>query len=190
MPRFTVRRIRFGHHAADPDDEGEGLPLPKLIRLRARRAAGIAEATPTRTIAMPENARNCPPFDDLPTAKVLQCAEMRAMGASTRCLAKKFQVDPTTIRRWMREPAAQKVIAEIRDQSVSKVAGLLLSRAKGWIDELERIIQNKRSEDAVRIRALTFLLDKVIVFNEQTNLSARLAVLEKAMRRHKAGKVI
>jgi hypothetical protein len=44
MPRFTVRRIRFGHHAADPDDEGEGLPLPKLIRLRARRAAGIAEA--------------------------------------------------------------------------------------------------------------------------------------------------
>ena len=44
MSRFTVRRIRFGHHAADPDDEGEGLPLPKLIRLRARRAAGIAEA--------------------------------------------------------------------------------------------------------------------------------------------------
>jgi hypothetical protein len=139
---------------------------------------------------MPENNRNYPPLDDLPTPKVLQCAEMRAMGASTRSLAKHFKVDPSTIRRWMREPAAQKVIAEIRDQSVSKVAGLLLSRAKGWIEELERIVQNKRSEDAVRIRALTFLIDKVIVFNEQTNLSARLAAVEKAIRRHKAGKSI
>jgi hypothetical protein len=44
MPRFTVRRIRFGHHAADPDDEGEGLPRPALVRLQARRAAGIREA--------------------------------------------------------------------------------------------------------------------------------------------------
>jgi hypothetical protein len=47
MPRFTVRRIRFGHHVRDEDDEGEGLPRPALVRLQARRAAGIAEAKET-----------------------------------------------------------------------------------------------------------------------------------------------
>jgi hypothetical protein len=137
---------------------------------------------------MPENNRNCPPLDDLPTPKVLQCAEMRAMGESTRCLAKKFKVDPTTIRRWMREPAAQKVIADVRDQSVFGLAGLLLSKAKAWIDALDRIANDPRTKTSYRLTALEFLINTTLKLNEQTNLSARLAAIEKAVRRHKAGK--
>lgn len=49
--RFTVRRIRFGRPPADPDDdddaEADGLPTPRLVRLRTRRAAGIREAKET-----------------------------------------------------------------------------------------------------------------------------------------------
>jgi hypothetical protein len=45
MARFTPHKIAFGRPPAnDEDDTGEGLPLPKLLRLRARRQAGIAEA--------------------------------------------------------------------------------------------------------------------------------------------------
>jgi hypothetical protein len=46
MARFISRRIAFGRPPADDDqdDTGEGLPTPKLLRLRARRQAGIAEA--------------------------------------------------------------------------------------------------------------------------------------------------
>jgi hypothetical protein len=46
--RFTVRRVPFGRPAAvDEYDDGEGLPRPALIRLQARRAAGIKEAAET-----------------------------------------------------------------------------------------------------------------------------------------------
>jgi hypothetical protein len=41
MARFTVRPAPFGR---PPPDDGEGLPPPVLVRLRARRAAGIREA--------------------------------------------------------------------------------------------------------------------------------------------------
>ncbi len=45
MPRFSVRRVRFGRQAdAEADDNGEGLPTPARVKLAARRAAGIAEA--------------------------------------------------------------------------------------------------------------------------------------------------
>jgi hypothetical protein len=44
MAKFTVRRINFGAETPDDEDNGEGLPLPKLLKLKARRAAGIKEA--------------------------------------------------------------------------------------------------------------------------------------------------
>jgi hypothetical protein len=48
MARFEVRRVPFGRPPADDDDdEGEGLPRPALVRLQARRAAGIKEAKET-----------------------------------------------------------------------------------------------------------------------------------------------
>lgn len=43
MARFAPRRIHFGDEAEDPDN-GRDLPRPVLIRLQARRTAGIAEA--------------------------------------------------------------------------------------------------------------------------------------------------
>jgi hypothetical protein len=46
--RFEVRKINFGcPPAADDDDEGQDLPGPKLLKLKARRAAGIREAAET-----------------------------------------------------------------------------------------------------------------------------------------------
>jgi hypothetical protein len=48
MARFSVRRIPFGRAATDDeDDDGRDLPRPRLLRLQARRAAGIAEAAAT-----------------------------------------------------------------------------------------------------------------------------------------------
>jgi hypothetical protein len=45
MPRFTARALPFGRPPTAPvDDDGEGLPRPALVKLRARRALGIAEA--------------------------------------------------------------------------------------------------------------------------------------------------
>jgi hypothetical protein len=46
MARFSPRRIHFGEPPVDADDEDDGrdLPRPKLLKLRARRAAGIKEA--------------------------------------------------------------------------------------------------------------------------------------------------
>lgn len=48
MARFAPRRIHFGV-SADAEDDGQDLPRPALIRLQARRAAGIAEAKETLT---------------------------------------------------------------------------------------------------------------------------------------------
>jgi hypothetical protein len=42
--RFTVRRMKFGQTVRPEEEDEEGLPLPKLIRLRQRRALGIKEA--------------------------------------------------------------------------------------------------------------------------------------------------
>ena len=49
MARFIPRRVHFGERPVDDDDDdgGEGLPTPKLLRLRARRLAGIREAAET-----------------------------------------------------------------------------------------------------------------------------------------------
>jgi hypothetical protein len=44
MARFSANKLHFGDAKAGPDDDGEGLPTPVLVRLKARRAAGIAEA--------------------------------------------------------------------------------------------------------------------------------------------------
>lgn len=43
--RFNPRRIAFGK--ADDEDTGDGLPAPHKVKLRARRATGIAEAKDT-----------------------------------------------------------------------------------------------------------------------------------------------
>jgi hypothetical protein len=45
MPQFTIRKVRFGRPAGG--DEAEGLPRPALVKLQARRAAGIREAAET-----------------------------------------------------------------------------------------------------------------------------------------------
>jgi hypothetical protein len=46
--RFTVRKLPFGRPpVAEDDDEGRDLPRPQLLRLMARRAAGIREAADT-----------------------------------------------------------------------------------------------------------------------------------------------
>ena len=45
MARFSVRKLHFGGRPDAEDDEGEGLPTPQRVKLAARRAAGIAEAT-------------------------------------------------------------------------------------------------------------------------------------------------
>lgn len=48
MARFTPRRIHFGQRPpADDEDDGHDLPRPRLLRLQARRAAGIREAANT-----------------------------------------------------------------------------------------------------------------------------------------------
>src|SRR5262245_4625242 len=49
MARFSPRRVRFGRVAAedDEDDDSRDLPRPRLLRLQARRAAGIREAKET-----------------------------------------------------------------------------------------------------------------------------------------------
>jgi hypothetical protein len=43
MARFSPQRLAFGTPAPDAD-EADGLPTPKLVRSKARRALGIAEA--------------------------------------------------------------------------------------------------------------------------------------------------
>jgi hypothetical protein len=47
MARFTPRRNPFGRVAVDDEDDGDDLPRPHLLRLQARRVAGIAEAADT-----------------------------------------------------------------------------------------------------------------------------------------------
>src|SRR5437879_3861516 len=52
MARFTPRRIPFGRAVGaqdDAEDDGGDLPRPRLLRLQARRAAGIREASETLT---------------------------------------------------------------------------------------------------------------------------------------------
>ena len=45
---FQPRRIRFGTKPADADDEDDfTLPRPALVKLKARRQAGIKEAADT-----------------------------------------------------------------------------------------------------------------------------------------------
>jgi hypothetical protein len=45
MPRFSPQRIHFGRcRREDDEDDGRDLPRPQLVRLQARRAAGIREA--------------------------------------------------------------------------------------------------------------------------------------------------
>jgi hypothetical protein len=51
MARFTPHRIAFGRPPADDeDDDGLDLPRPRLLRLQARRAAGIREASETLAV--------------------------------------------------------------------------------------------------------------------------------------------
>jgi hypothetical protein len=42
--RFTASKIRFGSRPVGEDDEGQDLPRPHMLKLQARRAAGIREA--------------------------------------------------------------------------------------------------------------------------------------------------
>ncbi len=42
--RFTTSKLQFGAAPGSEADEGDGLPTPKLVKLKARRLAGIREA--------------------------------------------------------------------------------------------------------------------------------------------------
>jgi hypothetical protein len=43
--RFAAHRLRFGPRPVDDDDlDDQAIPTPRLVRLKARRAAGIADA--------------------------------------------------------------------------------------------------------------------------------------------------
>ena len=72
MAKFSVRRIHFGDQRGEGDDEGDGLPRPALVRLQARRAAGIREAketlvgAATNALALHPNAQRYNTFFDGP----------------------------------------------------------------------------------------------------------------------------
>jgi hypothetical protein len=49
--RFDVRRIDFGRHDQDDDHlDAEGIPRPHIVKLKARRAAGVREAKETLAV--------------------------------------------------------------------------------------------------------------------------------------------
>jgi hypothetical protein len=52
VARFAPQRVRFGTPPRDPgdDDDGRDLPRPQMLRLQARRAAGIKEAADTLAV--------------------------------------------------------------------------------------------------------------------------------------------
>ena len=51
MARFSARRVHFGRRSdAEADDNGDELPRPAVVRLQARRAAGVREVADTLAV--------------------------------------------------------------------------------------------------------------------------------------------
>jgi hypothetical protein len=50
LARFTPKRVHFGARPEADDDDGRDLPPAKLVKVKARRAAGIKEASDTLAV--------------------------------------------------------------------------------------------------------------------------------------------
>ncbi|MGV1080774.1 MAG: hypothetical protein ACOYD1_13160 [Candidatus Nanopelagicales bacterium] len=111
-------------------------------------------------------------------AKQEQAAAALAAGASLKAAAAVVSVEVRTLYRWRTQPAFQARLDQLRGEMIERAVGLLSRLAAASVIALARSLRS--ADEAVRVRAATAILDRLISVREHAAFDARLRELEEA----------
>jgi predicted transcriptional regulator len=115
----------------------------------------------------------------LNSLKKQKLAELLAVGRTQAQAAELAGVSPSTVKRWLKEPDFAALVDGIAADKVKNLS----ARLAGMADKAASTIDDAMDDGsaAIRLRAATTALDKLITVKEAAEYEARLAELERKL---------
>ena len=91
----------------------------------------------------------------------LQAAELMLSGMTDKAIAKKLNVDPSTVWRWRNSTPVAAVIAAERNRRHETIRDEMLRLADDALDVLAAILRDEKASNGIRLKAASVILDRV-----------------------------
>lgn len=119
------------------------------------------------------------PRDNL-TPKQVAVLTALLSGRSIEAAAKETKVGPTTIHRWLREPAFQEAQRAGRRELAEQALGQLQTVTRSAVGVIAEILTDRTKPATVRLRAAQIVIEATTKWLELQDFAARLESLERA----------
>lgn len=116
------------------------------------------------------------------TPQKLQAAELMLSGMTDKAIAKKLNVDPSTVWRWRNSTPVAAVIAAERNRRHETIRDEMLRLADDALDVLATILRDEKASNGIRLKAASVILDRVGINPPASNA----AVSQDQSREHSA----
>lgn len=124
----------------------------------------------------PDTVPNGPPAGGLPTRQEA-AAVLLAAGTTLAEAARRGKVGTTTLKRWNRDPAFTRRVAELRGEMTSRALGRLADGMASAADTLG-FLARKAKQEAVRLAAARAVLELGAKLREVVEFEERITALE------------
>ncbi len=104
---------------------------------------------------------------------------MHATGISTLEIAYAFEVTDRTVQRWLQDPELKRIVAELRETSLSSVAGLLQERCRMSANRLAALVESP--DERIALAAVRTNLEMTLKVTEVAALSKQVAEMKAEM---------
>jgi len=91
-------------------------------------------------------------------------------------------VAPSTLYRWLNEPAFRSALAQAEGEAVAAAGRRLVALAQGALDELARAMTDAQTPAPTRVRAAEVVLGHLLKYREIVAFETRLDALEREVR--------
>jgi hypothetical protein len=113
------------------------------------------------------------------SVKKQKLAELLAVGRTQAQAAELAGVSPRTVVRWLKEPDFAALVDSIAADKVKNLSARLAGMAEKAASTIDSAMDDGNA--AIRLRAATTALDKLITVKEAAEYEARLAELERKL---------
>ena len=110
-----------------------------------------------------------------------------AVGASQEQAATAAQVEPRTIRRWLRTPEFRRDLDLLHDISIRQALAKLVSGLTSAVDKIAGLVETGDS-DSVKLRAAEMMIANALRVREQVSVTTLLLDLDAKMKDLQSGK--
>jgi predicted ArsR family transcriptional regulator len=118
------------------------------------------------------------------TSRQEQFVQCLLAGNTITVAASICKVSGRTASRWHKDPAIKQRLNEAKRESYALVVDGLIALVSDAIDELARVLHDKKAGHAIRLRAIEMILSHSHMHMVDMEVDERLSQLESALEEH------